>query len=38
MLGDYEKCLSAGADDYCSKPVNIETLLSKIYTLLHIEA
>ncbi len=38
MLGDSEKCLSAGADDYCSKPINIETLLNKIYTLLHIEA
>lgn len=34
MVGDAEKCLSAGANDYCSKPVEIDQLLKKIYALL----
>ena len=30
MKGDMERCIEAGADDYCSKPVNIDELLKKI--------
>lgn len=30
MVGDKEKCLSAGANDYVSKPINIDLLVSKI--------
>jgi len=34
MKGDKEKCIEAGADDYCTKPVDIDILLSKIHSLL----
>lgn len=34
MLGDDEKCLKAGANDYCSKPVDIDVLLKKICKLI----
>jgi CheY-like chemotaxis protein len=30
MKGDMEKCMEAGADDYCTKPVDIDLLLKKI--------
>jgi len=34
MKGDMERCLEAGADDYCTKPVDIDVLLTKINSLL----
>jgi len=30
MKGDMERCMEAGADDYCTKPVDIDVLVSKI--------
>lgn len=34
MKGDMEKCLESGANDYCSKPVNMKLLLDKTSALL----
>jgi CheY-like chemotaxis protein len=34
MKGDMERCLEAGANDYCTKPVDIDVLVKKINTLL----
>ena len=34
MLGDQDKALEAGCDDYTTKPVDLPQLLTKIHTLL----
>ncbi len=33
MLGDKEKCLAAGADDYISKPIDVDKLLRVLSTI-----
>jgi CheY-like chemotaxis protein len=34
MIGDNLKCLEAGANDYCAKPINVESFLKQIKNLL----
>ncbi len=36
MVGDRKKCLDAGANDYCSKPIDVELFLSQIRKLLKV--
>jgi CheY-like chemotaxis protein len=31
MLGDREKCIEAGANDYIAKPVNVDVLLATLW-------
>ena len=33
MMGDKEKCLAAGADDYISKPIDVDKLLRVLSTI-----
>lgn len=34
MKGDKQKCIDAGADEYCSKPIDVDLLLSQMKKLL----
>ena len=34
MKGDMERCMEAGANDYCTKPVDIDLLVKKINAIL----
>jgi len=31
MVGDREKCMEAGANDYIAKPVNVDVLLATLW-------
>ncbi len=35
MKGDMERCIEAGADAYCTKPVDIDVLVNKINELIN---
>ena len=37
MKGDMERCIEAGADDYCTKPIDIDVLVNKINVLINKE-
>ena len=37
MKGDKERCMEAGADDYCTKPIDIDVLVNKINVLINKE-
>ncbi|HEY7237795.1 MAG TPA: ATP-binding protein, partial [Burkholderiales bacterium] len=38
MVGDRDKCIEAGANDYLAKPVNVDVLLATLWRTLHREA
>jgi CheY-like chemotaxis protein len=38
MMGDREKCIEAGANDYIAKPVNVDVLLATLWRTLHAQA
>ena len=35
MVGDREKCIEAGANDYIAKPVNVDVLLATLWRTMH---
>ena len=38
MMGDRERCIEAGANDYIAKPVNVDVLLATLWRTLPQEA
>jgi CheY-like chemotaxis protein len=38
MVGDREKCIEAGANDYIAKPVNVDVLIATLWRTLHGQA
>ncbi|HEV8109222.1 MAG TPA: HAMP domain-containing protein, partial [Burkholderiales bacterium] len=38
MVGDRDKCIEAGANDYIAKPVNVDVLLATLWRTLHSQA